>query len=249
MGGIERGEVGGVAYCHSMPADMEGKVVGRDERYVSMLARASIAEPGSTPLVWMFAYLNQGLEGDPRHCDRQAEASTDRATFDHIQYRNPQHCIAQLPFLGHIHHDRAAQTVPHQNQPRQLRPPQLRLRQSRHRGHILTQYLEAEVQDPVRLQVLRLEGLSRAMSETLISRLSVPSGIQGEDPGVRERLSDLGGADGEGEAGGAGAVVGHEERPFGARRREVDVVGELGVRGEAFEIELLGEEVAPGEGV
>ena len=33
-------------YCHSMPALIDGKVVGRDERYVCMLCRASIAEPG-----------------------------------------------------------------------------------------------------------------------------------------------------------------------------------------------------------
>ena len=36
---------GGVTYCHSIPALIEGKVVGRDERYVCMLCRASIAEP------------------------------------------------------------------------------------------------------------------------------------------------------------------------------------------------------------
>ena len=75
------------------------------------------------------------------------------------------------------------------------------------------------------------------------------SGVHREDPGFGERFSDLGGADSEREAGGAGAVVGHEEGPLGAGRREVDVVGELGIGSEAVEIEFLGEEVGPGEGV
>lgn len=33
-------------YCHSIPEDIEGNLVGRVERYCSMLCRASIAEPG-----------------------------------------------------------------------------------------------------------------------------------------------------------------------------------------------------------
>ena len=45
MGDTEWGGAGGATYCHSIPAVTEGNVVGREERYVSMLARASIAEP------------------------------------------------------------------------------------------------------------------------------------------------------------------------------------------------------------
>ena len=87
------------------------------------------------------------------------------------------------------------------------------------------------------------------MFETLVSGLSMTSGVQRQDTSFRKRLFDVRRADGEGEAGGAGTVVGDEERPLGARRREVDVVDELGIWGEALEVELLEEEVAPREGI
>lgn len=75
------------------------------------------------------------------------------------------------------------------------------------------------------------------------------AGIYGQNAGFWDCFFYFGSADGEGEAGGAGAVVGDEEGAFGEGWGEVDVEDGFSGGGNVREVELLGEVIGPGEGV
>lgn len=77
---------------------------------------------------------------------------------------------------------------------------------------------------------------------------AVSAGVEGEDAGTWEELEDFRREGREGEARGAGAVVCDEEGAGACRGREVGVMFDLEVIFRAGEVELLGEEVGPGEG-